>query len=131
MALSTLLAGSEAFAASQQGLVTILSLCLGICAAYLYLRPALATPKGAPPLLKEDWPIVGTFRFFTARWDFFKEAIANSDTGHFSFHVGNKHAIGLSGDDGRKAFFESKDLDFAAGFVHETPRIIISDGYVH
>lgn len=110
MALSNLLEGS---AGSQ--LVTVLSVCLGLFAAYLYLRPSIAIPRGSPPLLKEDWPLIGTFRFFTARWDFFREGIANSDTGNFSFHVGNKHAIGVSGDEGRKFFFESKDLDFASG----------------
>lgn len=117
MAISEFIPSLEAFAGSQPGLVTILSALLGIAAAYLYLRPALVQPKGAPPLIKEDWPIVGTLRFFIARWDFFREGIAHSVSGQFSFHVGSKHVIGLSGDEARKAFFESKELSFNAGYV--------------
>ncbi|KAL1302876.1 hypothetical protein AAFC00_003204 [Neodothiora populina] len=118
MAILSLVPGVEALTASQPSVLTVLSVFFGLCAAYLYLRPAFVRPKGAPPLLKEDWPIIGTLRFFTGRWDFFQEAIAASNTGSFSFHVGSKHVVGVSGDEARKTFFEAKDLDFLEGYAN-------------
>lgn len=120
MAILELLSGGDILNGAQPGIVTIISVLLGLCAAYLYLRPSLVNPKGAPPLLKEDWPLVGTFRFFNGRWDFFKEAIAQSASGSFSFHVGTKHVVGISGDAARKFFYESKDLHFNDGYVFHT-----------
>ena len=78
-------------------------------------------PKSAPMLVRENFPILGALRFFTARWDFYRHGISQSKTGNFSFYVGNNAIVGLSGDKGRKLFFESKALGFTEGYlVHAT-----------
>jgi hypothetical protein len=81
---------------------------------YTFQRPSL--PKNAPPLVSEAWPIIGSMQFFTERWDFFQRQIAHSPTGNFSFYAGDKPVIGLSGDESRRIFFESKHLGFAEGY---------------
>lgn len=85
--------------------------------AVLYLlyffRPNF--PKQAPKLVSDSLPIVGSLNFFTQRWDFFQSAASHSPTGQFSFYAGRYPVIGLSGDEGRKVFFESKVLNFTEG----------------
>jgi len=67
---------------------------------------------------KGDWPIVGTPDFYYGkRADFFRDALKESKTGNFSFYVGKKQIIGTSGAQGRKLFFESKDLNFPQAYV--------------
>lgn len=105
---------------TSQTLLTVVSLALGILAAYLYLNRAL--PEGAPPLIKGDWPLIGPINFWTRRWDFFKEAAKTSANGNFSFHVGNRVVIGVSGDEGRRAFMDNKHLDATSGYVAEKLR---------
>ena len=81
---------------------------------YAFKRPSL--PKNAPPLVTEAWPIIGSMQFFTQRWDFFQRQMAHSPTGNFSFFAGDKPVIGMSGDDSRRLFFESKHLGFSEGY---------------
>ncbi|KAI1328546.1 cytochrome P450 6A1 [Xylariaceae sp. FL0255] len=83
----------------------------------VFWRPAL--PKNAPVWYKKgDWPILGTLDFYYGRrCDWYKEAIASSKTGNFSFYVGKKQIIGISGNEGRKFYYESKDLSFSDGFA--------------
>lgn len=79
---------------------------------YSALRPP-HIPAKAPPLIHETTPIFGSLRFFTARWDFFKAWLAKSSS--FSFLVGSNHVVAISGDAGRAAFFENRDLHFGEG----------------
>lgn len=74
-------------------------------------------PATAPKRVKGDWPVLGSLGFFTRRWDFFQEAMERSPTGNFTFHAGQYPVVGLSGEEGRKLFFESKALDLTAGSV--------------
>jgi hypothetical protein len=74
-------------------------------------------PSKSPKLVKEGYPIVGALRFFTARWDFFQDASAQSPTGNFSFFLGKYPVVGLSGEKSRQVFFESRDLGFAEGYI--------------
>ncbi|KAH0343929.1 cytochrome P450, partial [Aureobasidium melanogenum] len=110
MALSEVLQGLG----TSQTLLTVVSLALGILAAYLYFNRAL--PEGAPPLIKGDWPLIGPIKFWTRRWDFFKEAAKISANGNFSFHVGNHVVVGVSGDEGRRSFIDNKHLDATTGY---------------
>lgn len=81
---------------------------------YLVSRPSF--PDNAPKYWKPDtWPIVGAWRFFSHRHDMYRDAQNSSPTGHFSFHIGKRPIIGLSGLEGRKTFFESRDLDINEG----------------
>jgi hypothetical protein len=73
-------------------------------------------PSRAPKLVKGQYPIIGASGYFTARWDFFQNAIAQSSTGNFSFFLGKYPVVGLSGETGRRVFFDSRDLGFAEGY---------------
>ena len=68
-----------------------------------------------PPTTKANWPIVGDLGFWTARHDFWKAAIAQTGLQDFSFHMGKHRLIGTSSAEGRKLYFESKDLNFGEG----------------
>ena len=65
-----------------------------------------------------NWPIIGSaIGFYTKRYDMIMEGISASKAiggdGNFSFHIGTKHIMALSGPEGRKTFFEEKGLNFA------------------
>lgn len=109
MALTEVLQGLG----TSQILLTAVSVALGLFAAYLYLGRAL--PKGAPPLIKGEWPLIGPTSFWTRRWDFFQDAIKASVDGYFSFHVGHRVVVGVSGDAGRRAMMDSRHLDANSG----------------
>ncbi|KAK2604246.1 hypothetical protein N8I77_007190 [Diaporthe amygdali] len=42
------------------------------------------------------------------------ESKARGDKGHFSFWLGHRHVVGVSGEAGRKLFFEDPRMDFAS-----------------
>lgn len=72
-------------------------------------------PLAAPPLLKESLPIVGALRFFSARATFCKDGASKTKTGNYSFYFGKYRIVGLSGLEGRKAFYQSKDFSLFEG----------------
>ncbi|THW45271.1 cytochrome P450 6A1 [Aureobasidium pullulans] len=111
MALAEVLQGLG----SSQTLLTVLSLTLGIITAYLFVNRS--SSGKLPPPVKGNWPIIGPTSFWTRRWDFFQEAARHSINGHFSFHVGQHKVVGVTGDEGRKVFLESKQLDATAGYA--------------
>ncbi|KAH7113274.1 cytochrome P450 [Dendryphion nanum] len=83
--------------------------------ATTYLRrPSLSK---APPKVPNDLPLTGALGYWTQRWDFFRHARAHAPTGNFSFHAGPNTVVALSGDRGRKLFFESRDLNFNEGYA--------------
>lgn len=107
----------EALVSSGNPLLSVAFLSVAILAtAFLYAvrRPSL--PKNAPPLTTEAWPIIGSMQFFTQRWEFFQRQMAHSPTGNFSFYAGDKPVIGMSGDEPRRIFFDSKQLGFVEGY---------------
>jgi hypothetical protein len=89
-------------------LLTVLTYGLGL----LFYRPSF--PKKAPRIF-EAYPILGAFRFFSKRSEFMSSAQALSRTGQYSFYFGKHQIVGLSGEDGRRTFFDSRDLDLANG----------------
>ncbi|KAJ4292413.1 hypothetical protein N0V90_009075 [Kalmusia sp. IMI 367209] len=80
----------------------------------LFSRPALH-PK-APPLTRGVYPIVGALKFFTRRWEFFRDASRASPTGNFSFFVGRKPVVGLTSEASRQVFFDNRHFGFAEGY---------------
>ncbi|KAI2483438.1 hypothetical protein Ptr902_05755 [Pyrenophora tritici-repentis] len=74
-------------------------------------------PANAPQEIRDNYPISGAWGFWMRRWDWYRQRISQSQTGHFSFHVGSHPVVALSGDSGRQLNFESKDLGFAAGYA--------------
>ena len=107
---------TNTIAVSRAHVVIALIFVLLCSAAYarLFSRPALH-PK-APPLTHGVYPIVGAIKFFTHRWDFFREAARASPTGNFSFFVGRKPVIGLTSESSRQIFFDSRHFGFAEGY---------------
>lgn len=74
----------------------------------------------APPYVKVgDWPVLGAWRFFTERYDFFRANQAASKTGNFSFYVGKLPVVAIAGHEGRKTYFDTKELHMGAGYVSE------------
>jgi sterol 14-demethylase len=82
-----------------------------------YLSSRTSFPPKAPRVARNNYPIVGALGFFTERWTFCQRAIADSPTGNFSFHVGKHPIIGVSGEEGRKVFFDNRQLGFTEGYV--------------
>ena len=81
----------------------------------LFYRPRI--PENAPKAWGAyDWPVVGSaLKFYSKRRDMVVEGQATSKNGNFSFFIGKKHVVSLSGLAGRKTFFESPALNFPAG----------------
>lgn len=102
---------------------SILTVCIvfilsSITFAFVYIsfqRPTL--PKATPKAASEQWPFLGALAFFSRRWDFHRSAQHASRTGNFSYWLGKHPVIGLSGLAGRRAFFESRQLDLGEGWV--------------
>jgi hypothetical protein len=76
-------------------------------------RPPMG--KGAPKLGVSMIPVIGAMRYYTRRGDFFADNIRASDTGNFSFYFGKKRIVGVSSEEARRAYHESRDLDFNIG----------------
>lgn len=92
----------------------VLTVTLGI-ALLLYSTRQAPFPRFAPSLVSENLPIVGAIRFFVSRATFLKDGASASKTGNFSFYVGKHQVVGLSGLEGRKTFYESKELSSHQG----------------
>ncbi|KAK2009263.1 cytochrome P450 6A1 [Colletotrichum eremochloae] len=91
-------------------------------------RPSF--PSNAPRLFK-TYPIFGTPRFFSDRGNFLSEGRQLAKSGNWSFYFGKKRLVGLGGVEGRKLFFESRELDFSKGYgalLNATPEINLSSG---
>lgn len=108
----------KAFDASKLPLLPFL---LGVLAflttAFLYAFRRPSFTSRSPKLVSDTWPILGSLRFFTARWDFFRSARAHSPSGNFAFYAGAYPIVGLTGDEGRRVFFESRQLSLSAGYA--------------
>ncbi|KAH8901220.1 cytochrome P450 6A1 [Thozetella sp. PMI_491] len=70
----------------------------------------------APPLTHGVYPILGATKFFTRRWEFFRDAARASPTGNFSFFVGRKPVVGLTSEASRQVFFDNRHFGFAEGY---------------
>lgn len=96
---------------------SIVGICVLLCLAGVALltrRPTVSTK--APALIDEDYPVIGALRFWTARWDFFRRAQSQSPSGNFSFFIGKHPVVGVSSDEARRVFFESKQLGLTEGY---------------
>ncbi|KAH7378359.1 cytochrome P450 [Pyrenochaeta sp. MPI-SDFR-AT-0127] len=117
---------------SSSPTLLLLSISAVALAAYIlvhtfYLR---RLPSNAPPEVSDNFPIAGSFGFWTQRWDWFRHRRDRSKTGNFSFHAGPNTIVALSGDKGRQLFFDSKDLGFAEGYAvlfGQAPKVAAHD----
>ncbi|KAK3326234.1 cytochrome P450 6A1 [Apodospora peruviana] len=84
--------------------------------ALVFWRPSF--PKNAPKFSKaDDWPLVGALRFFSDRRNFLLYGTNQSQSGSFSFYLGKYRIVAVSGPEGRKAFFDSKELSMPEGYA--------------
>lgn len=74
-------------------------------------------PANAPHVANDNYPVTGPWGFWTKRWDWYRRRCDQSKTGNFSFHAGPNTIVALSGEDGRKLFFESRELGFTEGYA--------------
>ncbi|KAH7039996.1 cytochrome P450 [Microdochium trichocladiopsis] len=82
----------------------------------VFWRPSI--PKNAPKWWKKgDWPVLGAIRFYSARADFMLEAMKHTPGGNFTFYIGKKQIVAVTGEEGRKTYFDNRELGFAEGFA--------------
>lgn len=80
----------------------------------IYIR---RIPADAPCAAIDNYPVTGPWGFWTERWDWYRRRRDQSKTGNFSFHAGPNTIVALTGEEGRKLFFESRELGFAEGYA--------------
>ncbi|PWY76039.1 cytochrome P450 [Aspergillus sclerotioniger CBS 115572] len=93
------------------GLYVLVLLCLVRCSILLNKRPF---PANAPKFIS-GYPVVGALRLFFDRGRFCQSSKTASPTGNYSYYLGRQRVVGLSGPQGRKTFFECRDLDLEQG----------------
>ncbi|KAG5986352.1 hypothetical protein E4U43_005552, partial [Claviceps pusilla] len=81
------------------GLATLVT-SLAVLLVYLAYTPHV-DPR-APEFTTDTTPLIGTF------W---RDSVARSKTGQFSFWLGKNHVVGVSGQAARKVFLQHQDLD--------------------
>ncbi|KFY14210.1 hypothetical protein V492_02775 [Pseudogymnoascus sp. VKM F-4246] len=81
--------------------------------AYIIHKPTF--DSRSPAFTSDTLPIVGSWNYFTQHKNFWKDCVAESKNGHFSFWIGKNHIIGLSGAAARKMYLDSRDLDPIGG----------------
>ncbi|OLN96091.1 Obtusifoliol 14-alpha demethylase 2 [Colletotrichum chlorophyti] len=74
-------------------------------------------PANAPPTTPDNYPVTGAWGFWGRRWSWYRRQRDATPSGNFSFHVGPNTIVSLSGDKGRRLFFESKELSFTDGYA--------------
>ncbi|KAF2677482.1 cytochrome P450 6A1 [Lentithecium fluviatile CBS 122367] len=79
----------------------------------LYIRKGL---HKTPQFVRGNYPILGAVGFWTRRWDFFKEARSFSKSGNFSFHAGSNLLVCVTGEKGRRVFYDSRELRLEEGY---------------
>ncbi|KAH8756595.1 cytochrome P450 6A1 [Diaporthe sp. PMI_573] len=114
MATSTGFASAFSY---QNWPASIYILLLSVIAVFIKIQWQPSFPKTAPKQIKEGYPLLGALRLFTSRGDFYKDALNRSNTGNFSFYFGKHQLVGMSGVEGRKTFFDSKDLNMSEGYA--------------
>lgn len=85
-------------------------------AFYIFLVQRPSFPSNAPKVFSSDYPVFGPLGFWTARRDFWHRAIRESKTGNFSFHVGKHPVIGVSSEEAREVFLNSRYLGLKEGY---------------
>ncbi|KDR74009.1 hypothetical protein GALMADRAFT_71675 [Galerina marginata CBS 339.88] len=95
-------------------LTALSSLALAILAFAVY---RLVTPSERGSIRRlGGLPIVTAWTFFSKRYDFLWSNFRNSSDPHFKFQVLQHQVVALRGEEARKAFFDTKSLDFIEGY---------------
>jgi hypothetical protein len=84
---------------------------------YILFSPRVEFPLKAPKQASAQYPVVGALGYFSEKWDFYRRSSRESPSGSFSFHLGKHAVVGLAGEVGRQAFYESRELGITQGRV--------------
>ena len=91
---------------------------------YISLVQRPPFPSNAPKVFSSNYPILGALGFWTARRDFWHQATRESKTGNFSFYVGKNPVIGVSSEEGRQMFLNSRHLGMQEGYPTIYTRVV-------
>ncbi|KAF2272824.1 putative cytochrome P450 [Westerdykella ornata] len=83
--------------------------------AYLSYTPKV--DKRAPAFTSYTVPIIGSWRFYTQKLGFWRDAVNESKNGHFSFWLGKNHIVGVSGEAARKMYLDHRSLHLIKGIT--------------
>lgn len=88
-----------------------------VLVTHLLWQPSF--PVKAPQFwAKDDWPLAGSFKFFTDRYDMLSRAQSSTKSGNFSFYVGKRQVVSIGSDTAaRSSFFDTKGLNFIMGYI--------------
>src|SRR5271156_453513 len=92
--------------------------CIFALLFYIVLVRRPSFPSNAPKVIPSNYPIFGPLGFWTARRDFWRQALRESKTGNFSFHLGKYPVIGISSEEGLDVFLNSRQLGVKEGYPH-------------
>ncbi|KAI3391460.1 hypothetical protein diail_7322 [Diaporthe ilicicola] len=101
----------------QNWSASVYILILSLIVVFIKVQWQPSFPKTAPKQVKEGYPLLGALRLFTSRADFCNDAVAQSKTGNFSFYFGKHRFVGVTGVEGRKTFFDSKELNMSEAYA--------------
>ncbi|KFZ03777.1 hypothetical protein V502_10672 [Pseudogymnoascus sp. VKM F-4520 (FW-2644)] len=73
--------------------------------------------KKSPAFTSDTLPIIGSWSYFTQQKIFWKDSVAKSKNGHFSFWIGKNHIVGISGEAARKMHLDSHGLGPIGGIM--------------
>jgi hypothetical protein len=107
-------------------LAAVFALCLTRVIAWAGRKP----PPNIPPLIADNYPLIGSWGFWKERWTFTNRHAAASETGNFSFYVGSHLVIVLTGEQSRKIYFESKQFGLVEGYqmlLGTTPKMKVEN----
>lgn len=101
-------------------LIYLAPVLLVICGQRLFFRSSSQVISDNSSVPKHwrayHWPIIGSsIAYFTKRKDMILKGRDTVPGRYFSFFVGSKHVVALSGLQGRQTFFDNKQLNLAQG----------------
>jgi cytochrome P450 len=99
--------------------LSVLAVSLALFLAFTCLHVFLDRQRSVnlPPTVRDNYPFTGPVGFWTERWTWYKRQRDQAPNGTFSFNVGPNKIIALSGEQGRRMFFESRHLGLTEGYA--------------
>ncbi|KAG5991256.1 hypothetical protein E4U52_003866 [Claviceps spartinae] len=96
---------------SSPATLALATLATGLSGFLVYLAYTPSLDALAPEFTSDTTPLIGSWGFYSRRWSFWRDSVARSKTGQFSFWLGKNHVVGVSGAAGRKMFLDHQHLD--------------------
>ncbi|KAL2195267.1 putative cytochrome P450 oxidoreductase [Corynascus similis CBS 632.67] len=84
---------------------------------FIYVSSSPRIHPKAPAFTSDMTTILGATGFTTRPWSFWVNSFKESKTGNFSFWLGRRHIVGITGHAARKMFYDHPALDFVSGAI--------------